>query len=698
MRYRAGVDIGGTFTDIVLMSEEGQLHVRKQPSTPDDYSRGIAEGLQALCLDVGADAGAITELVHATTVATNAILEGKGAVTGLITTQGFRDVLELGRIRYPRLYDLQYVKPRPLALRRHRFEVAERVAADGAITLPLDDAEIDRVIAQVGASEVTAVAICLLNSYANAHHEQILRDRLVAALPDLYVTCSCDVLPEIREYERTSTTVVNAYLGPIVRNYLSALTARLRNIGLTCPIRIMQSNGGLMNADEAIAKPAYIIESGPAAGVIAGAHLASLSGYADVITVDMGGTTAKAAIIENGEPARTTEYEVGAGINLSSKLIKGGGYSVKLPFIDVSEVGAGGGSLVNFDAGGLLRVGPESAGSVPGPVCYGRGNTIPTLTDVFVTLGYLNQEAIAGGEVPIHAAASRDAVEAVVATPLGLTSAQASLGVQAVATATMARAVKAVSTYRGRDPRDFVLFAFGGNGPMIAAEIAKSMGMRKVVIPAKPGVFSALGLLFSQLEHEFRKSNFRVLNADTADNFADEFCKLEAKSRHQLLQQGYAEDDLTFQRLADIRYEGQAFELTLPALSDAEGRSSQAATITAFHAEHARTYGHSAPGQPVELIGHRVRVLIGKDQDAVKLQQAIVSQPREVASREAFFEGVGKVPVPVYSRDHLVTPKTGPLIIEEYDSTCVVPPGAVAQVDANYNIIIVLEPSDDARL
>ena len=698
MRYRAGVDIGGTFTDIVLMSEEGQLHVRKQPSTPDDYSRGIAEGLQALCLDVGADAGAIIELVHATTVATNAILEGKGAVTGLITTQGFRDVLELGRIRYPRLYDLQYVKPRPLALRRHRFEVAERVAADGAITLPLDDAEIDRVIAQVGASEVTAVAICLLNSYANAHHEQILRDRLVAALPDLYVTCSCDVLPEIREYERTSTTVVNAYLGPIVRNYLSALTARLRNIGLTCPIRIMQSNGGLMNADEAIAKPAYIIESGPAAGVIAGAHLASLSGYADVITVDMGGTTAKAAIIENGEPARTTEYEVGAGINLSSKLIKGGGYSVKLPFIDVSEVGAGGGSLVNFDAGGLLRVGPESAGSVPGPVCYGRGNTIPTLTDVFVTLGYLNQEAIAGGEVPIHAAASRDAVEAVVATPLGLTSAQASLGVQAVATATMARAVKAVSTYRGRDPRDFVLFAFGGNGPMIAAEIAKSMGMRKVVIPAKPGVFSALGLLFSQLEHEFRKSNFRVLNADTADNFADEFCKLEAKSRHQLLQQGYAEDDLTFQRLADIRYEGQAFELTLPALSDAEGRSSQAATITAFHAEHARTYGHSAPGQPVELIGHRVRVLIGKDQDAVKLQQAIVSQPREAASREAFFEGVGKVPVPVYSRDHLVTPKTGPLIIEEYDSTCVVPPGAVAQVDANYNIIIVLEPSDDARL
>ena len=453
-----------------------------------------------------------------------------------------------------------------------------------------------------------------------------------------------------------------------------------------------------MNADEAIAKPAYIIESGPAAGVIAGAHLASLSGYADVITVDMGGTTAKAAIIENGEPARTTEYEVGAGINLSSKLIKGGGYSVKLPFIDVSEVGAGGGSLVNFDAGGLLRVGPESAGSVPGPVCYGRGNTIPTLTDVFVTLGYLNQEAIAGGEVPIHAAASRDAVEAVVATPLGLTSAQASLGVQAVATATMARAVKAVSTYRGRDPRDFVLFAFGGNGPMIAAEIAKSMGMRKVVIPAKPGVFSALGLLFSQLEHEFRKSNFRVLNADTADNFADEFCKLEAKSRHQLLQQGYGEDDLTFQRLADIRYEGQAFELTLPALSDAEGRSSQAATITAFHAEHARTYGHSAPGQPVELIGHRVRVLIGKDQDAVKLQQAIVSQPREAASREAFFEGVGKVTVPVYSRDHLVTPKTGPLIIEEYDSTCVVPPGAVAQVDANYNIIIVLEPSDDPRL
>ena len=693
MRYRAGVDIGGTFTDVVLMSDQGNVYVRKQPSTPDDYSQGIADGLAALVADAGATMGDVTELVHATTVATNAILEGKGAVTGLITTRGFRDVLEIGRLRVPRLYDLNYCKPRPLALRRHRFELNERVRADGVIECPLDAADLAAVIESVKRSGIEAVAICLLNSYANPTHELRVRDRLVAELPPtIYVTCSFDVLPEIREYERASTTVVNAYLGPIVRSYLGALTARLRRLGMTGPIQIMQSSGGLMTAEEAIAKPAYIIESGPAAGVIAAAHMAQQSGQTEIITVDMGGTTAKAAIIERGEPARTTEYEVGAGINLSSKLIKGGGYAVKLPFIDVSEIGAGGGSLIGFDAGGLLQVGPQSAGSVPGPVCYDKGNETPTLTDAFVTLGYLNPVAIAGGDVKLNAAKARRAMTDKVGARMSASPEDASLGVQAIATATMSRAVKAVSTYRGRDPRDFSLFAFGGNGPMIAVEIARNMGMREVIIPANPGVFSAVGLLFSRLEHEYSHSFLTLMQRQTDTAFSEGFERLEHKALHTLLGQGRARADFTIQRFADLRYEGQAFELTIPAAATPNGQSSVHAVVEAFHTEHRRTYGHSAPGQPVEMINHRIKVLVETTAlPPVAARQNTTTARVALRSRFAYFSGVGTVEAPVVQRADLRKSRNGPLIIEEYDSTCVVPPGASARLDDAGNIVITLE-------
>jgi N-methylhydantoinase A len=693
VRYRAGVDIGGTFTDVVLMSEQGNIYVRKHPSTPDDYSKGIAEGLATLVRAAGASMADVTQLVHATTVATNAILEGKGAVTGLITTYGFRDVLEIGRLRVPRLYDLNYIKPRPLALRRHRFELHERVRADGAVESPLDEQDLSAVIESVKSSGIEAVAICLMNSYANPTHELRVRDRLVAELPSsIYVTCSFDVLPEIREYERASTTVVNAYLGPIVRSYLGALTARLRELGMTGPIQIMQSSGGLMTAEEAIAKPAYIIESGPAAGVIAAAHMARQSGQTEIITVDMGGTTAKAAIIERGEPARTTEYEVGAGINLSSKLIKGGGYAVKLPFIDVSEIGAGGGSLIGFDAGGLLQVGPQSAGSVPGPVCYDKGNETPTLTDAFVTLGYLNQKAIAGGDVKINAAKSRQAMTDKVGARMSASPEDASLGVEAVATATMSRAVKAVSTYRGRDPRDFSLFAFGGNGPMIAVELARNMGMREVIVPAHPGVFSAVGLLFSKLEHEYSKSLLTLMQQQTDEAFSEGFTRLERHGLESLLGHGRVIADFTIQRFADLRYEGQAFELTIPAATDSNNQCSVQAVVEAFHAEHRRTYGHSAPGQPVEMINHRIKVLAATDAiPRVAVRQSVTPDLASLGSRSAYFSGTGTVKAPVVRRADLRGGRKGPLIIEEYDSTCVVPPDASARLDEVGNIVITLE-------
>lgn len=688
--YRVGADIGGTFTDIVMLSSSGDLHKRKQSSTPEDYSRGIAEGLSALMTEHGIAPEQVAEVVHATTVATNTVLEGKGARTALVTTRGFRDVLEIGRIRVPRLYDLNYRKAVPLALRRNRFEITERVAADGSVVLPLALDEVERIAAAVVDGGIEAVAVAFLNSHVFPGHEEQVRDRLVELLPpSVYVTASCDVLPEIREYERTSTTVVNAYLGPIVRNYLDALKGRLEELGLKCPIRIMNSAGGLMSVASAVARPAYIIESGPAAGVIAGAYMATRAGYPDVITVDMGGTTAKAAIIEGCQPAQTTEYEVGAGINVSSKLVKGGGHAVKLPFIDVSEIGAGGGSLVGFDEGGLLTVGPKSAGAVPGPVCYGKGNETPTLTDAFITLGYLNQDAIAGGEVRLDAAAAREALERRVASPMGFDVARASLGIQEIATATMARAVKAVSTYRGRDPRDFALVAFGGNGPMIATEIARTMGIRTVIIPPSPGVFSALGLLFSAIEHEFATTDFRLLGPDAAAAFPHGFEALEARAMSSLAAEGYDREHLASAWFADLRYEGQAFELTVPV---EPGEGALAGAVAAFHEEHRRTYGHATPGNPMELVSRRVKVRVANAATGDDRPWSVAHEAGGVRSRRATFAGSDAIEIPVIGRGHLVGDRrAGPFIVEEYDSTFVVPRDAVATTDAFGNIVVTLE-------
>ena len=491
--YRIGIDIGGTFTDIVIARDDGLIETRKVPSTPDDYSRGIAEALSRLVADYETSPDRITGIVHATTVATNAILEYKGARTGLLTTEGFRDVLEMRRLRIPVLYDLQYDKPKPLAARHLRLEVRERLGPDGSVRIPLDEEDVRRAAAQFRTEGVEAVAISFLHAYANPDHEiaaeSILREELG---DDVYICRGSEILPEIREYERTSTVVVNAYIGPVVRNYAAALTTRLDSIGVTCPVEMMHSGGGIMRLGSAVKRAASLVESGPAAGVIACARLVSGGNEPSIISFDMGGTTAKAALIEDGEPARTTEYEVGAGINLSSKLVKGGGYPIRMPFIDVSEIGAGGGSIVSIDRMNQVSVGPQSAGAYPGPVCYGLGGKQATLTDAFLTLGYINDVALAGGSFPLQADAGRAALNDQVACPLGLDLSKTARGVLTLAVTTMTRAVKAVSTYRGRDPRHSTLVAFGGNGPVVAAEVAKALGIRRVVIPRAAGVFSAL--------------------------------------------------------------------------------------------------------------------------------------------------------------------------------------------------------------
>jgi len=686
MAYRVGIDIGGTFTDIALVDAAGLVSIRKVASTADDYSRGIADGLAALIADLGIAPGEISAIVHATTVATNTILEFKGARTGLVTTAGFRDVLELRRLRIPVLYDLQYDKPPPLAARQHRLEVRERMGPDGKVRVPLDEADVRAAAAKFRAAQIESVAISFLHAYANPAHEirteAILREELGDAV---YITRASEILPEIREYERTSTAVVNAYVGPVIRNYADALAGRLAAIGVTAPIEMMHSGGGIMRLAASVKRAASMVESGPAAGVIACARLVRGEGRSNnIISFDMGGTTAKAALIENGEAARTDEYEVGAGINLSSKLVKGGGYPIKMPFIDVSEIGAGGGSIVVLNADGRVTVGPESAGANPGPVAYDRGGTRPTLTDVFVILGYINDQTLAGGSISVDAAGARNALKVQVSDPLGQDLLTTARGVLALAVSTMTRAVKAVSTYRGRDPRDFTLVAFGGNGPVVAADIAAALGIRHIIVPVAAGVFSGSGLLRSDVEQEFVQPLLVDAVGITAEKLSGLKADLRSRAIEALLDDGYDTAQVEFRHSADLRYFGQAYELNIP---DRTGKIAD--LVEGFHAEHERTYGHRSTHDPVQLVNLRltVRVPVASEITGYAASPAFTRRDRLVT-----FAGAPAM-TPVIGREDLgPIPRPGPFIVEDYDCTCVVPPFASARRDAAGNIEIEVNP------
>ena len=691
MGIRVGVDVGGTFTDVVLLGDDGRLVARKVSSTPEDYSRGIAEGVAAALADCGAAPGDVTSVVHATTVATNTILEQKGARTGLITTRGFRDVLEMRRLRIPVMYDLQYEKPAPLVPRRLRREVDERLGPDGTVRRELDAASLDAAVAELRREGVEAAAVSLLHAYANPAHERRVADRLRESFPiGLYVTCSSAILPGIREYERTSTAVVNAYIGPVVQRYMETLLDRLRELGVDCPVHIMQSSGGVMSVEAAGRKPACMVESGPAAGVMACARLARGAGLDNLISFDMGGTTAKAAMVEGGQAAKTTEFEVGGGINLSSRLIKGGGYPVKLPFVDVSEIGAGGGSICRVDGVGQTSVGPQSAGAVPGPVCYDLGGVDPTLTDALVAIGYLNPGYLVGGSLPLNTAKALAVLEEKVARPLDRPVAEAAHGVLALACATMTRAVKAVTTYRGRDPRDFVLAAFGGNGPVLGVEIARALQIRRVLVPPVPGVFSALGLLYSDVEQEFVQTVMIRAEGAEADTVAAAFDSLEAEAREAMIADGFSAEAVTVERLADLRYAGQAYELTVPV---APGTPDLQDMARAFDREHERTYGHPSEGDPVDLVNVKVlaRVAVhaaNPDRHLLPPPPATLGAPRDVY----FGPADGTLETAVVARTDLTADwNEGPVIVEEYDATCVVPPGCRARLDAFGNIDIAVD-------
>jgi N-methylhydantoinase A len=688
--FRVGVDIGGTFTDIVLVGSDGSIHTKKVSSSVENYAAAIVDGLAELFSETGLTGAAIEEVRHGTTVASNAILERKGALVGLITTQGFRDVLEIRTLRMPRLYDVGWTKPEPLVERYLRQVVDERVDHRGTIERPLDPADAERAVDALLTEEVEAVAVCLINSFANPAHELMIKNIVARKAPGLTLSISCEVLPEIKEYERTSTTVINAYVMPVVADYLRAMRGNLDAAGISAPLLLMQSNGGLTTAAAAMARPIHIIESGPAAGVVGAQALARAKQLKNIITFDMGGTTAKAAIVEQGELTRAHEYAVGAGIVIGSRLLTGAGYTLKVPAIDLAEVGAGGGSHIWIDAGGALQVGPQSAGAEPGPVCYDKGGDVPTLTDANVLLGFINPTALVGGALKLNAEKAQLLFAEKVAKPLGMTIERAAYGAFEIATSNMIRAIKAVSTERGRDPRDFALFAFGGNGPLFAAAMASALGIGRVVVPPSAGLFSSFGLLYADLEHHYSRTLRRLLRGANLAEIGAAWDTLAREAQAELAAEGFIGPRARVKRSAALHYKGQTYELVVPVPDGPIDDGTVAALETAFGEEHERTYGHRAgPDEPVELISIQVVGLGLRDRGMPERIRSDRAEPPPPPPRPAWLGAAyGWVKTPVLRRSDLGSGRTGPLIVEEYDATCLVPPSARAGLDEAGNIVI----------
>jgi N-methylhydantoinase A len=690
MRVALGVDIGGTFTDIVLLRPDGSLFSKKVLSTPEDYSRAIEEGIQALFSETGVPAGEVAEFAHGTTVATNAIIERKGVKVALVATRGFRDVLEIGRFRSPRLYDIAYRKPDPLVERRMRFEVPERILATGEVEAPLDQPALRAVAEAIRQSGAQAVAVCFINSYVNPRHEdqaaQLLRDRL----PGVSVSTSTQLLPQINEYERTSTTVVNGYIRPVVEKYVQSLGKRLERLRIRAPFMIMQSSGGLLPATLVARNPAYIIESGPAAGVVGAQRLGEHAGLADMIVFDMGGTTAKASLIHANRYDLCPETEVGGGAALGHRLIRGSGYVVQVPTIDIAEVGAGGGSIATVDAAGGLRVGPQSAGAEPGPVCYDRGGKQPTVTDANLVLGYLNPQFLCGGELKVD----RDKAHAVVTelgARLGIDVTEAAYGIHLIANSNMMRALHGVSTERGRDTSQYSLLAIGGNGGVHAANLAEALRIRRIVVPPVAGLFSALGMLFADVQHHLVAGFYHRLDEISEKEVNEAASALVAEARRLLESEGFDAAHQGIEVQLDLKHVGQTAALPVRLESYPAAAGALVKVRRAFGDAHEESYGYRSDDEPVQVIalkvvgtglmeGSRIPPSLRRDREA----------SGATATRRAYFgPHHGWMATPVLSRADLqARPVEGPAIIEEYDTTTVVRPGWRALLDARRNIIM----------
>lgn len=682
MVWRIGVDSGGTFTDICLFEEEtGHLEIWKVSSSPDDPSRAITQGVVEGLENVGTSAQSLGFLGHGTTVATNALIELRGVKTGLIISDGFRDLLEIGRQKRPSLYDMNADKPELLVSRDLRRQVPERMTSNGTVEVPLDEAALRTEIEVLAQADVKAIAICFLYGFLNTEHEALARTIVAEMLPDVFLSVSHEVAPEFREFERLSTTVVNAYLGPVMKSYIRKLRERLDAIGLKVAPQLTQSNGGVIGFDAAAAFPVRTILSGPSTGVVAAQEIGKMAGILNVITFDVGGTSSDVALLRNGVCNLTGEADVH-------------GYPIKAPMLDIHTVGAGGGSIAYVDSGGLLKVGPRSAGAYPGPVCYGNGNEEPTVTDANIVLQTLNPVEILGGRMKVR----RDlAVEAVqrLADQLGLGVMETADGILQVVTANMAKAIRVISVQRGYDPRDYALMAFGGAGPLHAALLARELDMSRVIVPLTPGALCALGLLLTDLRTDFAISRICQLTAKTLDSVREGYQTLSQQALVWFEGEKITPDRRVEKRMADMRYAGQNYELSVPVPEGPITAESFAVLEAGFEAAHKQRFGFIAEGEKIQLVTMRLEAVGEVKKAQFKPQLKAASGATEVSAvigkREVWLaEAGGFVSCQVYERGALKYGNVinGPAIIEQMDTTTVILPDMKACVDSYLNLIL----------
>ena len=677
---RVGVDVGGTFTDLVVFDEsQGALWMVKVPTTPRRPVRGVMRAVEE---GVG-DPSRVSILVHATTLGTNMFFGQAGIEppkAALVTNRGFEDVIEIGRQNRPSLYDPFFERPRPLIPRDRRYGVGGRILADGRELEPLDTREVEEVARRACSEGVRVFVVSFLHSYRNPGHEKAAAEAIRRVCPGAVVVTGSDVDPQPMEYERTSTAIVNAVLKPILSTYLAELKAELEARGFKGRILVMQSNGGVAGIEEALERPTAFIESGPSAGAVAVAYLSKLMGVERALGFDMGGTTAKASSIIGGEPEVVDVYEVGGRIH-RGRLVRGSGYPVRFPYIDLAEVSAGGGTIAWVDPGGGLRIGPMSAGADPGPACYGRGGEEPTITDANLVLGRL-PETLAGG-LRLDRSLAVKAIREKVADPLGVDVVEAAWAIVRLADTVMGRALRLVTVERGYDPREFTLYAFGGAGPLHAVELASELGVGEVVVPPLPGVFSALGLLVSDYKHEFHKAVVRRASTLSDDELEGVFRELEGRALETLRSEGVPEDRVILRRFVDAKYWGQAYTLRVPYTG------SVASTVKAFHELHEARYGFKSPEEEVEIVVARVEAVGLTVKPPLRAESRRGGEARPRGFREVFFEG-GWERAAVYWRSDIPVGSEipGPAVVEEPDSTALIPPTYCARVHENGSLVI----------
>jgi N-methylhydantoinase A len=679
-----GIDTGGTFTDLVLCDlTTGRYTYHKLPTTTGDPAKAVLDGIAEVIDLARVPRESVEFLVLGTTLGTNAVLEGKTARTGMITTAGFRDVIELARQRRPHYFNLDILKPTPPALRDCRVEVTERIAADGAEVTPLDENDVRNAVARLREKNVEAIAVCMLHSYANPAHERRTRALVKDLWPEAYLCTSSEVLPEFREYERFATTTVNASLMPIMDRYLERFERGVADLGIKVAPRVMQSNGGAVTPGAVRRLPVNTFFSGPAGGVVGSVGLGAELGIRNLITFDMGGTSTDVCLIRDGEPAKKDLREMG-------------GFPVRTRTLDLHTIGAGGGSIAWVDAGGLLKVGPQSAGAFPGPAAYGRGGTKPTVTDANVVLGRLNPRSLLGGRMEMHADRARKVLEDELVPQLKVDLVRAAAGVVEIINVNMMGAVRVISVEQGVDPRDFTLVAFGGAGPLHAADVARNMGIRHVLVPPRPGLLSALGLLHADVRGDFSltrllvaiDTNIKALNAG--------FIELRARGAEWLAGEAGKNAKADYLWLMDMRYLGQNYELSLPVKNGKLEAKSLARLIAEYHKRHKAIYGYDMPAQAVEVVNLRLVVTVERRAPTHEKHHAARTTVKDAVleKRKVWFPETGFVTTPVYDRAKLPVNAriNGPAVIEQMDTTTVVPPRARLRNDKLGYLHMEVEP------